>query len=237
MSEPGDTGGPGVTGPAGSPALTPLRVVLADDEPLVRAGLAGILETDDGIRVVGQGSSGEEALAAVRAHRPDVVLLDVRMGTMTGLEALAEIKRTAGSPPCLMVTTFGEDEYVAEAVRLGADGFVLKSGDPRELLLAVRAAASGGAFFSPAVSRRLLQTGLGTRFVARQDARERFERLTRREQEVLVLLGDGLSNAEIAGRLHLAEGTVKVHVTSILRGTGARNRVEAALIAAQAGAP
>ena len=133
-----------------------------------------------------------------------------------------------------MVTTFGEDEYVAEAIRRGADGFVLKSGDPRELLLAVRAAAWGGAYFSPAVSRRLLQTGLGTRFVAQQEARERFERLTQREQEVLALMGDGLSNAEIAAHLHLAEGTVKVHVTSILRTTDARNRVEAALIAAQA---
>jgi DNA-binding NarL/FixJ family response regulator len=215
-------------------ASTPLRVILADDEPLVRAGLAGILETDDGIRVVAQASSGHEALAMVRAHRPDVVLLDVRMGTMDGLEALAEIRRTAGALPCLMVTTFGEDEYVAEAIRLGSDGFVLKSGDPRELLLAVRAAASGGAYFSPAVSRRLLQTGLGTRFIAQQEARERFERLTQREQEVLALMGDGLPNAEIAARLHLAEGTVKVHVTSILRTTGARNRVEAALIAAQA---
>ncbi|MFI2366099.1 response regulator [Promicromonospora sp. NPDC019610] len=212
----------------------PLRVVLADDEPLVRAGLAGILETDDGIRVVAQGGSGEEALSAVRAHRPDVVLLDVRMGTMGGLETLREIRRTAGSLPCLMVTTFGEDEYIAEAVRLGADGFVLKSGDPRELLLAVRAAASGGAFFSPAVSRRLLQTGLGTRFIAQQEARRRFDRLTSREQEVLALLGEGLANPEIAARLHLAEGTVKVHVTSILRTTGARNRVEAALIAANA---
>lgn len=211
-----------------------LRVVLADDEPLVRAGLAGILETDDGVRVVAQASSGEEALAAVRAHRPDVVLLDVRMGPTSGLDALAEIRRTAGSLPCLMVTTFGEDEYVAEAIRLGADGFVLKSGDPRELLLAVHAVASGGAFFSPAVSRRLLQTGLGTRFVAQQEARERLSRLTAREQEVLALLGDGLANPEIAARLHLAEGTVKVHVTSILRTTGARNRVEAALIAAQA---
>lgn len=214
----------------------PLRVVLADDEPLVRAGLAGILGTDSSLQVVAQGSSGEEALAAVRAHRPDVVLLDVRMGPTSGLEALAEIRRGAGPLPCLMVTTFGEDEYVAEAVRLGADGFVLKSGDPRELLLAVHAGASGGAFFSPAVSRRLLQNGLGTRFVARQDARERFERLTRREQEVLSLVGGGLSNAEIAASLHLAEGTVKVHVTSILRTTGARNRVEAALIAAHADA-
>ncbi|MEV0892729.1 response regulator transcription factor [Promicromonospora sp. NPDC050262] len=222
-----------MSGP-GAPA--PLRVVLADDEPLVRAGLAGILETDDGIRVVAQGSSGEEALAAVHAHRPDVVLLDVRMGTMSGLETLAEIRRTAGSLPCLMVTTFGEDEYIAEAIRLGADGFVLKSGDPRELLLAVRAAASGGAFFSPAVSRRLLQTGLGTRFIAQQEARRRFERLTQREQEVLALIGEGLPNPEIAARLHLAEGTVKVHVTSILRTTGARNRVEAALIAANADA-
>jgi DNA-binding NarL/FixJ family response regulator len=214
-----------------------LRVVLADDEPLVRVGLAGILETDDGVHVVAQGSSGEEALAAVRAHRPDVVLLDVRMGAMSGLDALAEIRRSAEHLPCLMVTTFGEDEYVAEAIRLGADGFVLKSGDPRELLLAVHAVAAGGAYFSPTVSRRLLQTGLGTRFVAQQDARERFERLTQREQEVLTLMGDGLANPEIAARLHLAEGTVKVHVTSILRTTGARNRVEAALIAAQARAP
>jgi DNA-binding NarL/FixJ family response regulator len=220
------------TGPA-----TPLRVVIADDEPLVRAGLAGIVETDDGVRVVGQASSGEEALAAVRAHRPDVVLLDVRMGAMSGLDVLAEIRRSPERLPCLMVTTFGEDEYVAEAIRLGADGFVLKSGDPRELLLAVHAAASGGAYFSPAVSRRLLQTGLGTRFVAQQDARERFDRLTQREQEVLTLMGDGLANPEIAARLHLAEGTVKVHVTSILRTTGARNRVEAALIAAQARTP
>jgi DNA-binding NarL/FixJ family response regulator len=218
-------------------AAPPLRVVLADDEPLVRAGLAGILETDDAVRVVAQGSSGHEALAAVQVHRPDVVLLDVRMGTMGGLEALAEIRRTAGTLPCLMVTTFGEDEYVADAIRLGADGFVLKSGDPRELLLAVHAVASGGAFFSPAVSRRLLQTGLGTRFIAQRDARERFERLTHREQEVLALMGDGLPNPEIAARLHLAEGTVKVHVTSILRTTGARNRVEAALIAAHARTP
>jgi DNA-binding NarL/FixJ family response regulator len=216
---------------------SPLRVVLADDEPLVRAGLAGILETDDGVQVVAQGSSGEEALTAVRAHRPDVVLLDVRMGTMDGLEALAEIRRTAGPLPCLMVTTFGEDEYVAESIRLGADGFVLKSGDPRELLLAVHAVAAGGAYFSPVVSRRLLQTGLGTRFVAQQDASERFGRLTRREQQVLTLMGDGLANPEIAARLYLAEGTVKVHVTSILRTTGARNRVEAALIAAQARRP
>lgn len=216
------------------PPGAPLRVLLADDEPLVRAGLAGILETDPSVRVVAQVSSGGEAMAAVRAHRPDVVLLDVRMEPVSGLEALAEVRRDGGEPACLMVTTFGEDEYVAEAIRLGADGFVLKSGDPRELLLAVHAVAAGGAYFSPSVSRRLLQAGLGTRFVAEQDARRRFERLTPREREVLVLIGEGLSNAEIAGRLHLAEGTVKVHVSSILRSTGARNRVEAALVAAHA---
>lgn len=212
----------------------PLRVLVADDEPLVRLGLIGILETDAGVRVVAECGSGAEVVPAIHAHRPDVALLDVRMGAVDGLAALAEVRNAVGALPCVMVTTFGEDRYVAEAVRLGADGFVLKSGDPRELLLAVHAVAAGGAFFSPSVSRRLLQTGLGTRFVEQQDARDRFARLSPREQDVLTLVGDGLSNPEIAERLHLAEGTVKVHITAILRGTGARNRVEAALLAARA---
>ncbi|PSK91877.1 LuxR family two component transcriptional regulator [Haloactinopolyspora alba] len=207
-------------------------VLVVDDEPLVRYGLAGVLETEPDIRVAAQCGSGQEALETVRSRRVNVVLLDIRMEGMDGLRTLAEMRRIGAGLPCLMVTTFGEDAYVAEAIRLGADGFVLKSGDPRELILAVRAVATGGAHFSPSVSRKLLNSRISTRFIQHSEARERSLRLTEREGEVLALIGDGLSNQEIADRLFLSEGTVKTHVTSILRTTGARNRVEVALIAA-----
>jgi DNA-binding NarL/FixJ family response regulator len=212
-----------------------VRVVVADDEPLVRAGIVGILGTDPRIDVAAQAGSGSEALAALRAHACDAAVLDIRMPGLSGLEVLAEVRRQDLALPCVFVTTFGEDDYVAEAVRLGADGFVLKSGDPRELLLAVHAVAAGGAFFSPEIARRLLSDRQAIRFGRALDARRRFESLTPREKDVLRLVGNGLSNGEIARELYLAEGTVKVHVTSILRSTGARNRVEAALVAVHAG--
>lgn len=231
MSRPPDR----PTEAASGPLSAPLRVLVADDEPLIRAGIAGILATDPGVEVVAEHDNGRDALAAVRSTRLDVVLLDIRMPVLSGLEVLRELRRDGSTVPCLIVTTFGEDDYVAEAIRWRADGFVLKAGDPRELLFGIHAVAGGGAFFSPAIARRLIAHDPGLRLQRAQDARTRFAALTPREQDVLRLLGQGRSNAEIAAELFLADGTVKVHVSSILRTTGARNRVEAALIAVRAG--
>ena len=210
------------------------RVVVADDEPLVRAGIVGVLETDPAIHVVGQASDGAAALEQIDTHSPDVVLLDIQMPNLTGLEVLKRLRARDRRVPCLIVTTFGEDDYVMEAIRSDADGFVLKSGDPRQLLSAVHAIAGQGAFFSPSIARRLLDSAIVERYSAYTSALSRFEQLTSREQEVLIRLSEGATNAEIANALHLAPGTVKVHVSSILRTTGARNRVEAALIAIRA---
>lgn len=213
-----------------------IRVLVADDEAMVRAGVVGIVQTDPDISVVAEAGDGVEALAGIRARSLDVVLLDIRMPGLSGLEVLAELRREGIGVPCLIVTTFGEDDYIADAMRLGADGFVLKSGDPLELVMAVKALAGGGAFFSPQVARRILLDRDRAELDRASHARTLFQSLTRREQDVLRLLGAGYSNAEIAAELFLAEGTVKVHVSSILRSTGARNRVEAALIAVRAGA-
>ncbi|MCS5478063.1 response regulator transcription factor [Corynebacterium sp. YIM 101645] len=212
-----------------------IRVLVADDEAMVRAGVVGIVQTDPDISVVAEAGDGIEALAGIRARSLDVVLLDIRMPGLSGLEVLAELRREGIEVPCLIVTTFGEDDYIAEAMRLGADGFVLKSGDPLELVMAVKALAGGGAFFSPQIARRLLLGRDRAELDRATHARALFDALTQREQEVLRLLGAGYANAEIAAELFLAEGTVKVHVSSILRSTGARNRVEAALIAVRAG--
>ncbi|MGV0869024.1 response regulator [Corynebacterium kalidii] len=212
-----------------------VRVLVADDEPLVRAGVSAVLDADPTVAVVAEAGDGRAAVDLVLSHRPDVAVLDIRMPGLSGLEVVSELRRAGSDVPVVFVTTFGEDSYVSEATRLGAAGFVLKSGDPRELQLSVHAAASGGAFFSPSVARRLLVDGARGRLAAGAEAREKYGLLTAREQEVLDLVGEGMSNSEIAGRLHLAASTVKVHVSSILRTTGARNRVEAALIAVRAG--
>lgn len=212
-----------------------IRVLVADDEPLVRAGVVAVLDADPTVSVVAEAGDGRTAVELILDHRPDVAVLDIRMPGLSGLDVVAELQRTSTEVPVVFVTTFGEDSYVAEATRLGAAGFVLKSGDPRELQLSVHAAASGGAFFSPSVARRLLVDGARWRLLASAEAREKYGRLTAREKEVLDLLGEGKSNSEIAGKLYLAESTVKVHVSSILRTTGARNRVEAALVAVRAG--
>lgn len=211
-----------------------IRVVVADDEPLVRAGIVGVLETDPTINIVGQASDGTAALDLMDSHTPDVMLLDIQMPRLSGLDVLKRLRAQKNRVPCLIVTTFGEDDYVMEAIRSGADGFVLKSGDPRHLLTAVHATASQGAFFSPPIARRLLDSPVVEQYSAYTNARSRFEQLTPREQEILIRLSEGATNAEIATALHLAPGTVKVHVSSILRTTGARNRVEAALIAIRA---
>lgn len=211
-----------------------IRVLVADDEPMVRAGVTAILTSDPGIEIACEAGDGEVALARARSEAVDVRVLDIRMPVLSGLDVLRALRAEGRDLPCVLVTTFGEDDYVAEALALDADGFVLKSGDPRELLLAVHAVATGGAFFSPTIARKMLGRPLGTDTSRTWDARRRFAALTPREQEILRLVGLGRSNPEIAAELFLAPGTVKTHMTSILRTTGARNRVEAALVAVHA---
>lgn len=214
---------------------TAVRVLVADDEPLVRAGIVGLLGTDPGIEIVAEAGDGHQALDALRSRMIDVVLLDVRMPGMPGLEVLALARRENLGGRYVFVTTFGEDDYVAQAIDLGADGFVLKAGSPRELLMAVHAAASGGAFFYPSVARRVLDGARVAGLGQGREARALFDSLTSREQQVLRLVGQGCSNAEIGAQLFLAEATVKAHMTSILRATEVRNRVQAALVAVRAG--
>lgn len=212
-----------------------VRVLLADDEAMIRAGVRAILGSAPDIEVVAEAADGREAVELTLRHRPDVVLLDIRMPRLDGLGAAAELRRAAPETAVMMLTTFSEDEYVADALGSGVAGFVLKSGDPRELVGGVRAVASGGAYLSPSVARRVLShmdvSGLGRRVSARARAAE----LTARELDVLALVGAGLSNAEIAARLHVVEGTVKTYVSQILARLSLRNRVQVAVLAHEAG--
>ncbi|GAA1076053.1 response regulator [Nocardiopsis composta] len=212
-----------------------IRVLLADDEPLVRAGVATILRTDPGIEVVAEAGDGRSAVELALSHRPDVALLDVRMPVLDGLGAAAELRRAAPGIAVAMLTTFDEDAYVARALEEGASGFLLKAADPRELVLGVRAAAEGAAYLSPRVARRVIGELRGGRMSRGDAARERVAALTPREREVLALVGEGLSNQAVAERLFLAEGTVKAHVSSVLQALGAANRVQAAIVAYEAG--
>ncbi|MEV0898964.1 response regulator transcription factor [Actinoplanes sp. NPDC049802] len=212
-----------------------IRVMLADDETMIRAGVRAILASEPSIEVVAEAADGREAVEQARLHRPDVALLDIRMPVMDGLQAAAEIRRAVPSTAAVMLTTFSEDEYIARALDGGASGFVLKTGDPRELIAGVRAVAEGGAYLSPRVARRVISNFGGGHVTRGVAARERLEALTGRERDVLRLVGAGLSNAEIAAELHLVEGTVKAHVSAILARLGLRNRVQAALLAYQAG--
>ena len=211
-----------------------IRVLIADDQALVRNGFRLILESRPDIDVVGEAADGREAVAVAIDAVPDVILMDVRMPELDGIEATRRIV-AAGSPArVLVLTTFDLDEYVYAAIRAGASGFLLKDVRPRDLVDAIRLVADGNALLGPTVTRRLLDrfaraapAGLG--------GPGRFAALTARELEILRLLAAGLSNAEIASRLYLGESTVKTHVSSILRKLGVRDRVQAVIVAFEGG--
>ena len=212
----------------------PLRVVVADDQALVRAGFRMIL-TADGVDVVAEVVNGAEAVDAVRRTRPDVVLMDIRMPEMDGLEATRRILAGADHQPrVIILTTFDLDHYVYAALSAGASGFLLKDVTPEHLVAAVRMVRAGDALLAPAITRRLVE-----RFAGRDPDSAAMHRdlsaLTPRELEVLRLLADGLSNAELAARLHLSEATVKTHVARILAKLGLRDRVQAVIVAYKTG--
>lgn len=217
------------------PAGRRISVVLADDEALVRAGVRAILGADPAIELVAEAADGREAVDAVARFRPDVVLLDIRMPRLDGLAAARELVARVPQTRIVMLTTFGEDDYIDEALGIGAGGFLLKAADPRELIAGVRAVASGAAFLSPVVALRVVNRLRAGRSPVPREAAEAVGRLTGRERDVLALLGAGCSNAEIGARLFLTEGTVKGHVSSVLIKLDARNRVQAAITAYQAG--
>jgi len=208
-----------------------LRVVIADDQPMMRAGFKAVLEATGSIEVVAEAATGEEAVAAAEAHRPDVVLMDIRMPGMDGIEATRRLPRQR----VLILTTFGLDEYIIEALRAGASGFLLKDAPTREVVEAVRAVAAGDAVLAPAVTRQLLDQ-VGRRLPAAVSRTpDGLAELTDREREVLRMLAVGMSNAEIATALVVSEPTVKTHVSNLLGKLGLRDRVQAVIYAYESG--
>jgi DNA-binding NarL/FixJ family response regulator len=212
-----------------------LRIVVADDQELVRAGLSGILRAVPDLCVVGEAANGREAVTLARTEQPHLVLMDIRMPELDGIEATRRI--TADQDiKVLILTTFDLDEYVYSALRGGASGFLLKDTPPRQLIEAVRAVATGETLLSPAITRRLI-----ARFTARPPAApvsvSGLESLTAREREVLGLVAEGLTNDEIARRLYISPGTAKTHVRHLLAKLDARDRVHLVIIAYQAGLP
>ncbi|MFI6102417.1 response regulator [Lentzea sp. NPDC051213] len=208
-----------------------IRVLIADDETLMRAGIRLILENDPEITVVAEVSDGRQAVQQIRAQQVDVALLDIRMPGGDGLKAAEEI---AASTNVVMLTTFGEDSYVAQALKVGATGFLLKDTPPQELINAVRKAANGEPILAPQITRRLIEKHLTTPDNG-SDARRKIDTLTETERNVLVLVGEGLSNTEIGERLFMATGTVKAHISRILPKLDCANRVQAAIVAHEAG--
>jgi len=217
----------------------PIRVLVVDDQELVRAGFCVILDNADGISVAGEAADGAAALAQAAALRPDVVLMDVRMPGMDGLEATRRLTSggddTLASPPkVVMLTTFDLDDYVYEALRAGASGFLLKDSPRADLIAAVRAAAAGDALLAPSVTRRLIEA-FARRPAEAAPAPSRLASLTARERDVLLLLARGRSNAEVAAALFVSEATVKTHVGNLLAKLGLRDRVQAVILAYETG--
>ncbi len=204
-----------------------IRVVIADDDPMVRLGLRTIIDHEDDLNVVGEAEDGEEAVRLVGELDPDLVLMDIRMPKRDGLDATREITQRSESPRVVILTTFELDEYVYEAMRAGATGFLLKRVPPAELLDAVRLAVNGESLIFPALTRSLVEHA-GKKA---QDTERRLETLTTREKEVLNLLAGGKSNSEIAEALFIGSETVKTHVANVLMKLGARDRVQAVIYA------
>jgi DNA-binding NarL/FixJ family response regulator len=215
-----------------------ISVLVVDDQAMVRAGFAAILGAQDGIDVLGQASDGAEGVELARRLRPDVVLMDVRMPGMNGIDATRELVHPSRGEPhrplVLVLTTFDADEYVYDALAAGASGFLLKDAPPDDLVHAVRVVAAGEALLAPRVTKRLLER-FATQRPATSSRALLLADLTEREREILVLIGRGMSNAEIAAQLFIAEQTVKTHVSRIFTKLGLRDRVQAVILAFDAG--
>jgi DNA-binding NarL/FixJ family response regulator len=211
-----------------------ITVVVADDQSLVRAGFRMILEADPDLRIVAEACDGSEAVEASRHSRPDVVLMDIRMPVMDGLEATRRIMKLPDPPRVLILTTYDTDEYVFEAIVIGASGFLLKDTAPEDLLSGIRTIANGDSLLSPSVTRRLIEA-----FVQDHPATATppagLQNLTERESQIFQLLARGLSNAEIAEELYLSSATVKTHVARVLDKLGVRDRVQAVVVAYETG--
>ena len=212
-----------------------IRVLVADDDELVRAGLVMILDAADGIRVVGEVSDGREAVVAAKNLTPDVVLMDVQMPDLDGIEATRQIvDLTDSAPRVIIVTTFELDEYVFESLRAGASGFVLKRTAPKDLVSGIRAVASGDGLLGPSVTRRLIEE-FASRPARNTSAQDQVARLTERELEALVLVARGLNNSELADTMFVSESTAKTHLRRVLMKLGLRDRVAAVIFAYEAG--
>jgi DNA-binding NarL/FixJ family response regulator len=209
----------------------PIRVLVVDDDALVRAGLSMLLAGADTIIVVGEATDGRSAVAAVEDQQPDVVLMDIRMPGMDGLTATELLRARDHPPEVIILTTFDADEHVLRALRAGASGFLLKDTPPAQLVRAIAAVAAGEPILSPSITRRLIrQLTDGDADARRQHAREELDRLTEREREVAIAIGHGNSNAEISHQLYISVATVKAHTSRMLEKFGFNNRVQIALL-------
>jgi len=214
----------------------PIRVLIVDDDALVRAGLSMLLAGVDDIEVVGEAANGSEVEHAVAGHQPDIVLMDIRMPGMDGLTATEILRGHDRSPEVIVLTTFDTDDHVLRALRAGASGFLLKDTPPADIVRAIRAVVAGEPILSPTVTRQLIGHVAGSDGGARRrHAREQLDRLTEREREVAVAIGHGKSNAEIGRDLYMSIATVKAHVSRLLEKLKFNNRVQIALLAHDAG--
>jgi DNA-binding NarL/FixJ family response regulator len=217
-------------------AMSTVRVLLVDDDPLLRSGLRLMLAPEEGIEVVGEAGDGDQVLAAIDRHRPDVVLMDIRMPRLDGIDATRLVRGQPQPPEVIVLTTFDADELVIRGLEAGAIGYLLKDSTPAEIVRAIRHAHAGESLLSPAVARRLVAmvAGNGRAGARREEARRRLAGLSPRERDVAMAIGRGRPNAEIARELHISVGTVKSHTSQLLAKLGVENRVQIALLVHEA---